>query len=66
MANFRGFIAIDIPSFPKLLEFENEIKKTGANIKLVEPKNIHITFSKYTRSHKHIISFIYDITIVIS
>lgn len=43
MANFRGFIAIDIPSFPKLLEFENEIKKTGANIKLVEPKNIHIT-----------------------
>lgn len=43
MANFRGFIAIDIPSFPKLLEFENEIKKTGANIKLVEPDNIHIT-----------------------
>lgn len=43
MVNFRGFIAIDIPSFPKLIEFENEIRNTGANIKLVEPKNIHIT-----------------------
>jgi len=43
MEKFRGFIAIDIKSFPKLLEFENEIKKTGANVKLVEPKNIHLT-----------------------
>ena len=54
MANFRGFIAIDIPSFPKLLEFENEIKKTGANIRLVEPKNIHITlkFLEYRKLHR--------------
>jgi len=43
MSNFRGFIAIDIPSFPKLLEFENEIRNIDADIKLVEPKNIHIT-----------------------
>ncbi|KYK23007.1 2'-5' RNA ligase [Thermoplasmatales archaeon SG8-52-2] len=43
MQKFRGFIAIDIKSFPKLIEFENEIKKTGANVKLVEPKNIHLT-----------------------
>lgn len=43
MGNFRGFIAIDIPSFPKLLEFENEIRNTDSNIRLVEPKNIHIT-----------------------
>lgn len=40
---FRGFIAIDIECLPKLVEFENKIKETGANIKLVEPKNIHIT-----------------------
>ena len=43
MSKFRGFIAIDIKTFPKLIEFKNEIKKTNANIKLVEPENIHIT-----------------------
>jgi len=43
MSIFRGFIAIDIVSFPKLIQFESEIKNTGANIKLVEPENIHIT-----------------------
>jgi len=40
---FRGFIAIDIESNKKLIDFENEIKKTEADLKLVEPENIHIT-----------------------
>ncbi len=43
MSKFRGFIAIDIDVSSKLIDFDNEIKKTGANVKLVEPKNIHIT-----------------------
>ena len=43
MPKFRGFIAIDIDSFPKLVQFENEIRNLGANVKLVEPENIHIT-----------------------
>ena len=43
MATFRGFIAIDIGASSKLIQLENEIDKTGANVKLVEPKNIHIT-----------------------
>jgi len=43
MSKFRGFIAIDLASLPKLIEFENEIKDTGASVKLVEPKNVHIT-----------------------
>ena len=43
MTKFRGFIAIDIASLPKLIEFENKIKDIGANVKLVEPKNVHIT-----------------------
>ena len=43
MQKFRGFIAIDIDSFPKLIEFEREIKNSGANVKLVEPENIHLT-----------------------
>ncbi len=43
MSKFRGFIAVDICVFPRLVEFGKEIKKTGANVKLVEPENIHIT-----------------------
>ena len=43
MQKFRGFIGIDIDDFPKIIEFEKEIKKTNSKIKLVELKNIHIT-----------------------
>lgn len=43
MLTFRGFIAVDITVTPNILEFEQEIKKTGADVKLVEPQNIHIT-----------------------
>ena len=43
MSTFRGFIAIEINATSSILEFEKEIKKTGADIKLVEPQNIHIT-----------------------
>jgi 2'-5' RNA ligase len=43
MSKLRGFIAIDIEPFPKLVQFENEIRNTGANVKLVEPENVHIT-----------------------
>lgn len=43
MSKFRGFISIDIDTFPKLVEFEKEIKETGANVKLVNPENVHIT-----------------------
>jgi len=43
MSTFRGFIAIEINATPNILEFEKEIKKTGADVKLVEPQNIHIT-----------------------
>src|SRR5512137_2099535 len=43
MPIFRGFIAIDITATPQILTFENEIAKTGADVKLVEPENIHIT-----------------------
>lgn len=43
MVKFRGFISIDIGSFQKLIQLGNEIKNSGANVKLVEPENIHIT-----------------------
>jgi len=43
MTKFRGFIAIDIPTSQKIVELSNQIKNSGANVKLVELKNIHIT-----------------------
>ena len=43
MTEFRGFISVEIPVFPKILDFISEIKNSGTNVKLVEPENIHIT-----------------------
>ncbi|MGQ9530950.1 MAG: RNA 2',3'-cyclic phosphodiesterase [Candidatus Bathycorpusculaceae bacterium] len=42
----RSFIAFDIESesiLKRILETQNLLTKTGADLKLVEPKNIHIT-----------------------
>ena len=39
----RAFIAVDIGPLSELVKFEEEIKATGAKVKLVEPDNIHIT-----------------------
>lgn len=43
MVVFRGFIAIDIKATPQILELETQIAKTGADVKLVDPHNIHVT-----------------------
>jgi len=43
MTLFRGFIALGITTTQKIIEFETDIKKSGADVKLVEPHNIHIT-----------------------
>jgi 2'-5' RNA ligase len=43
MSQFRGFIAIEIPASSSIIELEKTIKQTGADVKLVEPKNLHIT-----------------------
>jgi RNA 2',3'-cyclic 3'-phosphodiesterase len=43
MTTFRGFIAIEIKPTDKIKELEQAIRKTGADVKLVEPQNIHIT-----------------------
>jgi 2'-5' RNA ligase len=39
----RLFIAIKVPQFQKLNDVYNEIKLSGADVKLVETDNIHIT-----------------------
>jgi 2'-5' RNA ligase len=43
MNSFRGFIAVEIPINNMIKNVHNEIAKLPANIKLVEPENIHIT-----------------------
>lgn len=43
MALFRGFIAIDIERAPAITEFEEAIARTKADVKLVDPHNLHIT-----------------------
>lgn len=61
MSKFRGFIAIDIESFPKLVQLENEIKNSGANIKLVEPENVHITLKFLGETDEALVDRILDI-----
>lgn len=41
--SIRTFIAVDIGPLDELVKFEQEIINTGAEVKLVEPENIHIT-----------------------
>ena len=43
MTKFRGFIAIDINVTPNILNLLKDITNSNADIKLVEPQNIHTT-----------------------
>jgi 2'-5' RNA ligase len=43
MSVFRGFIAIDVKATEFILKFLQEINNLNADIKTVEPQNIHIT-----------------------
>jgi 2'-5' RNA ligase len=43
MTKFRGFIAIDINVTPNVLNLLQDITNSNADVKLVEPQNIHIT-----------------------
>jgi len=61
MNKFRGFIAIDIKAVTKVIEFQNEIRNTGANIKIVEPENIHITLKFLGETEESLIDKINDI-----
>ncbi len=43
MTQFRGFIAVEISAAPSIINLEQAISKTDADVKLVEPENIHLT-----------------------
>lgn len=61
MTKFRGFIAVDIGSFPKIIEFENDIKNTDADVKLVDLKNVHITLKFLGDTEENLIDKIEEI-----
>lgn len=39
----RLFIAVDVPKFPKIIDLMKQIELSGADVKLVQPENIHLT-----------------------
>jgi 2'-5' RNA ligase len=43
MEKFRGFIAVEVPITDLIIRLKKDIEKTSAQVKLVEPENIHIT-----------------------
>ncbi len=43
METFRGFIAVEVPVSNQIEQFQIDIQRSNANVKLVEPQNIHIT-----------------------
>lgn len=40
---FRGFIAIDLQISEEIKKMQNELKESGANLKIVKPENMHLT-----------------------
>ncbi len=40
---FRAFIAVKVPFTDELRKFWEEVKSSGARLKMVEPENVHIT-----------------------
>jgi len=62
MALFRGFIAVDVDVSSNILDFIEEISKSGANVKLVEPENIHITLKFLGDTKEDLIDDITNIT----
>jgi len=43
MGKFRAFIAIDVELSSQITDIVNDLKNSGADIKLVKPENMHIT-----------------------
>ena len=40
---FRGFIAVDVDDLPLINNFMGELRESGAQLKLVEKENLHLT-----------------------
>ncbi len=40
---FRAFISVDIGALPGIVKVLDDLKNTGADLKLVKPENVHMT-----------------------
>ena len=58
MESIRGFIAIDLHSTPQIIDFVQKITTSGADIKLVDLKIIHITLKFLGDVNENKIDFI--------
>ncbi|HDD57625.1 MAG TPA: RNA 2',3'-cyclic phosphodiesterase [Thermoplasmatales archaeon] len=61
MADFRGFIAVDIDCFQSILEFMENLKRVPARLKIVEPENIHLTLKFLGNTGEEMLSEIEEI-----
>ncbi|MCD6468613.1 MAG: RNA 2',3'-cyclic phosphodiesterase [Thermoplasmata archaeon] len=55
MSVFRGFIAVEVECSPSLLEFMRELKNAPAQLKIVEPKNVHLTLKFLGNTEEEIV-----------
>jgi len=63
MESVRAFIALDISEDVKgkIVEFENELDSVGADMKLVESENLHVTIKFLGEVHVGQLEKIYDV-----
>ena len=60
MPSFRGFIAIDIDPTERIREFSEDLRRANAKLKMVEPKNLHVTLKFLGETREDIVDEIVD------
>jgi 2'-5' RNA ligase len=58
---FRAFIAVEVGPLPALLDIEERLRATRADIKLVEPENIHVTLKFLGDTDEDLVDKIEDV-----
>ena len=58
---FRAFISVDVDSTPKLMEMEERLRGSGAQLKVVDLDNIHLTLKFLGDTDEALIEDIVDI-----
>ncbi|MFP4142621.1 MAG: RNA 2',3'-cyclic phosphodiesterase [Thermoplasmata archaeon] len=59
---FRGFISIDVDPTDKMLEFIDEVERTGAPLNMVDPSQLHMTVKFLGDTEEHMIDDIVEKT----
>lgn len=59
--SLRTFIAVEVGPLDEILKFEQDIRNSGAVVKLVEPENIHITLKFLGNTDEELVEEIVEI-----